>query len=55
VIEMRKLIEATPVSLDGVVGSSREWSLARWDDVRKAYPAARGCLTASTPERNRSR
>jgi dihydrofolate reductase len=39
-MEMRKLIEATLVSLDGVVGSPQEWALPRWDDENKAYAQA---------------
>jgi dihydrofolate reductase len=34
---MRKLIEATLVSLDGVVGSPEEWALPYWDDENKAH------------------
>jgi hypothetical protein len=40
VMEMRKLIEATLVSLDGVVGSPQEWALPRWDEENKAYAQA---------------
>jgi dihydrofolate reductase len=39
-MEMRKLIEATLVSLDGVVGSPQEWALPHWDDENKAYAQA---------------
>jgi dihydrofolate reductase len=39
-MEMRKLIEATLVSLDGVVGSPQDWALPRWDDENKAYAQA---------------
>jgi dihydrofolate reductase len=39
-MEMRKLIEATLVSLDGVVGSPQEWALPRWDEENKAYAQA---------------
>jgi dihydrofolate reductase len=35
-MEMRKLIEATLVSLDGVVGSPQEWALPHWDEESKA-------------------
>jgi dihydrofolate reductase len=34
---MRKLIEATLVSLDGVVGSPEEWALPYWDEENKEY------------------
>jgi dihydrofolate reductase len=37
---MRKLIEATLVSLDGVVGSPEEWALPCWDDQNKAHAQA---------------
>lgn len=37
---MRKLIEATLVSLDGVVGSPQEWALPRWGDENKAHAQA---------------
>jgi dihydrofolate reductase len=40
VIEMRKLVEATLVSLDGVVGSPEEWALPYWDEENKAYAHA---------------
>ena len=32
---MRKLVEATLVSLDGVVGSPEEWALPYWDEENK--------------------
>ena len=34
---MRKLIEATYVSLDGVIESPANWSLPFWDEEQKAY------------------
>ena len=34
---MRKLVEATFVSLDGVVGSPEEWALRFWDDANKSW------------------
>ena len=34
---MRKLIEATLVSLDGVVGSPEEWALPYWDEENKNH------------------
>ena len=37
---MRKLIEATLVSLDGVVGSPEEWALPRWDEENKEFAHA---------------
>jgi dihydrofolate reductase len=37
---MRKLIEATLVSLDGVVGSPEEWALPYWDEENKEYAHA---------------
>ena len=37
---MRKLIEATLVSLDGVVGSPEEWALPRWDEENKEFARA---------------
>jgi dihydrofolate reductase len=37
---MRKLIEATLVSLDGVVGSPEEWALPHWDEENKEYAHA---------------
>jgi dihydrofolate reductase len=37
---MRKLIEATLVSLDGVVGSPEEWALPSWDGENKEYAHA---------------
>jgi dihydrofolate reductase len=37
---MRKLIEATLVSLDGVVGSPEEWALPSWDEENKEYAHA---------------
>jgi hypothetical protein len=37
---MRKLVEATLVSLDGVVGSPEEWALPCWDDENKDYAHA---------------
>jgi hypothetical protein len=32
---MRKLVEATLVSLDGVVGSPEEWALPFWTEENK--------------------
>jgi dihydrofolate reductase len=40
-IEMRKLIEATFVSLDGVVGSPEKWALPYFNDENKNYALAR--------------
>jgi dihydrofolate reductase len=37
---MRKLIEATLVSLDGVVGSPEQWALPYWDAENKDYAHA---------------
>ena len=37
---MRKLVEATLVSLDGVVGSPEEWALPYWDEANKNYAHA---------------
>lgn len=37
---MRKLIEATLVSLDGVVGSPEEWALPRWGEENKKFAHA---------------
>jgi dihydrofolate reductase len=37
---MRKLVEATLVSLDGVVGSPEEWALPYWDEENKNYARA---------------
>jgi dihydrofolate reductase len=37
---MRKLVEATLVSLDGVVGSPEEWALPYWDEENKNYAHA---------------
>ena len=37
---MRKLVEATLVSLDGVVGSPEEWALPYWDEENKDYAHA---------------
>ena len=37
---MRKLIEATLVSLDGVVASPEEWALPYWDEENKNYAHA---------------
>src|SRR5437016_14205115 len=38
---MRKLIEATFVSLDGVVGSPEKWALPYFDDENKNYALSR--------------
>ena len=38
---MRKLIEATFVSLDGVVGSPEKWALPHFDDENKNYALSR--------------
>ncbi len=38
---MRKLIEATFVSLDGVVGSPEKWALPFFDDENKSYALSR--------------
>jgi dihydrofolate reductase len=38
---MRKLIEATFVSLDGVVGSPEKWALPYWDAENKDYALSR--------------
>jgi dihydrofolate reductase len=40
VIEMRKLVEATLVSLDGVVDSPEEWALPFWGEENKNYAHA---------------
>jgi len=40
VIEVRKLVEATLVSLDGVVGSPEEWALPLWTEENKNYSQA---------------
>ncbi|HEX9352990.1 MAG TPA: dihydrofolate reductase family protein [Streptosporangiaceae bacterium] len=37
---MRKLVEATLVSLDGVVGSPEEWALPYWDEENKDHAHA---------------
>jgi len=37
---MRKLVEATLVSLDGVVGSPEEWALPLWTEENKNYSQA---------------
>ena len=37
---MRKLVEATLVSLDGVVGSPEEWTLPYWDQENRDYAHA---------------
>ncbi len=37
---MRKLVEATLVSLDGVVGSPEEWALPFWTEENKNYSQA---------------
>ena len=37
---MRKLVEATLVSLDGVVGSPEEWALPYWNEENKDYAHA---------------
>lgn len=37
---MRKLVEATLVSLDGVVGSPEEWALPYWHEENKDYAHA---------------
>ena len=34
---MRKLVESTFVSLDGVIGSPEKWSGAYWDDEHDQY------------------
>jgi hypothetical protein len=34
---MRKLIEATFVSLDGAIESPAKWSMLLWSDEQKAY------------------
>jgi dihydrofolate reductase len=39
--DMRKLIEATFVSLDGVVGSPEKWALPYWDAENKDYALSR--------------
>ena len=38
---MRKLIESTLVSLDGVVGSPEKWAMPFWDDENKRYALSR--------------
>src|SRR5215472_9008339 len=38
---MRKLIESTFVSLDGVVGSPEKWAMPFWDDENKKYALSR--------------
>ena len=38
---MRKLVEATFVSLDGVVGSPEKWALPYWDAENKDYALSR--------------
>jgi dihydrofolate reductase len=40
VVSLRKLVEATLVSLDGVVGSPEEWALPFWDEENKEYAHA---------------
>ncbi len=37
---MRKLLETTPVSLDGVVDSPQEWALPHWHEEDRAYARA---------------
>ena len=37
---MRKLVEATLVSLDGVAGWPEEWALPYWDEENKDYAHA---------------
>ena len=34
---MRKLVESTFMSLDGVIGNPQEWSPPYWDDEHNAY------------------
>ena len=44
---MRKLVEATLVSLDGVVGAPEEWALPFWDAENKDYAHAQlACVDA---------
>lgn len=42
---MRKLVESTFVTLDGVIGSPQEWSPPYWDDEHASY--ATGLLFAA--------
>jgi hypothetical protein len=42
---MRKLIEATLVSLDGVVGSPEEWALPRCGEENKQFARTANSLT----------
>jgi dihydrofolate reductase len=36
-VEMRKLVESTFVTLDGVISSPHEWSTSYWDDEHASY------------------
>jgi hypothetical protein len=42
---MRKLVESTFISLDGVISNPQEWSPPYWDDEHAAY--ASGLLYSS--------
>ena len=49
---MRKLVESTFVTLDGVIGSPEKWGPPYWDDEHMAY--ARKLLKFGTGELDRT-